>query len=350
MASWRDLAHPLAGGAEEYTDHLLTALTELGHDVTLFTSRFKGSRESESRNGYRILRAGGRLTVYRAVKHQMRGLAEEHPDLMIEQVNTIPFLLSHIKPQTTHGALIFQTCEDIWPYILRPPFSWLAKHVLEPTWLRHFRDIPTVTLTRSNRIALERFGLRRVRVVPPGRIAAERVAMEKFGTPTCVHVGRLVRYKRIDKVIRACEEARLTVPNLRLIVIGDGPDAKRLKRRSPDWVDFRGRLSRELRDETVARSHLQVIGSVREGWGLVVTEAAELGTPSLGFAVPGLQESISAAGGWLSPTDDAAFARWLIAVLPLTAEQRPKIMGELGCIAWTDVAHRLVSALMEQRV
>ena len=48
-----------------------------------------------------------------------------------------------------------------------------------------------------------------------------------------------------------------------------------------------------------ARAHVLVATSVREGWGLNVSEAAACGTPAIGYSVPGLVDSIPASGGAL---------------------------------------------------
>ena len=61
----------------------------------------------------------------------------------------------------------------------------------------------------------------------------------------------------------------------------------------------------------MARAHVHVATSVREGWGLVVSEAAALGTPTVAYDVPGLRDSTRAAGGVVVPPTPDALVAWL---------------------------------------
>jgi glycosyltransferase involved in cell wall biosynthesis len=105
-------------------------------------------------------------------------------------------------------------------------------------------------------------------------------------------------------------------------MIGDGPLSARLRAGAPDGVHFLGRASRDELLRRLARAHVLVATSVREGWGLNVSEAAACGTPTIGYAVPGLVDSIEASGGSLvEPTPDRlaeALAAFFAGELPLT--------------------------------
>jgi hypothetical protein len=46
--NWRDIRNPEAGEAELYTHEVMKRLTEIGHDMTLFTSRFKNCQLNEN--------------------------------------------------------------------------------------------------------------------------------------------------------------------------------------------------------------------------------------------------------------------------------------------------------------
>ncbi|NIM05605.1 MAG: glycosyltransferase, partial [Armatimonadetes bacterium] len=60
----RDIRNPLGGGAEIYTHEVAKGLIEAGHEVTVFSSRFRGSQESETIDGVRYVRAGSEFTVH----------------------------------------------------------------------------------------------------------------------------------------------------------------------------------------------------------------------------------------------------------------------------------------------
>lgn len=95
--------------------------------------------------------------------------------------------------------------------------------------------------------------------------------------PLAVTVSRLVRSKRVDLAIEA---ARLLHPNLALGVVGDGPDAARLRSMAGvGSVRFEGRVAREDALAWIAAADVLVHPSVAEAAPTVVREARLLGTP-----------------------------------------------------------------------
>ena len=68
---------------------------------------------------------------------------------------------------------------------------------------------------------------------------------------------------------------------------------------APEGVQFLGRISPSEKLERLARAHVLIVTSVREGWGLVVTEAASVGTPTIAYNVAGLSDSVRASNGVL---------------------------------------------------
>src|SRR5205814_513562 len=120
----------------------------------------------------------------------------------------------------------------------------------------------------------------------------------KAAEPTLVFCGRLVRSKRPHQAIAAFTATRDRFPDARLVLIGTGPMEDRLRKHAPAGVEFVGRVSQDRKYELMARAHAIVATSVREGWGLIVSEAAALGTPAITYDVAGLRDSVAAAGGW----------------------------------------------------
>ena len=80
-------------------------------------------------------------------------------------------------------------------------------------------------------------------------------------------------------------------------MIGSGPMSDKLKRTASESVNFFGHVSDGEKRQLMGRAHALLATSVREGWGLTVTEAVAVGTATIGYAVPGLVDSIAASGG-----------------------------------------------------
>src|SRR5262249_21958238 len=104
------------------------------------------------------------------------------------------------------------------------------------------------------------------------------------------------------------------VPRARLWMIGTGPEAARLRECAGDGVELLGSVSRRERDERMNRAHALIATSVREGWGLVVSEAAAVGTGAVADAVPGLIGSAAATGGRLVAPTVRALAKEMLRV------------------------------------
>jgi hypothetical protein len=89
--TWKDLTHPLAGGAEVVNEELAKRLVEDGNEVIFIVGGYKGMKNESTKSGYRIIRLGNRLSVYwkayRYYKKNFIGWA----DIVIDEVNTIPF-------------------------------------------------------------------------------------------------------------------------------------------------------------------------------------------------------------------------------------------------------------------
>ena len=129
--------------------------------------------------------------------------------------------------------------------------------------------------------------------------------------PRLLVFGRLATHKRVDLVLRAVAELVDELPELRVDVVGKGPEEERLRSLVEelglgDVVVLHGFLPDADKQAMLHRSRLQVCASDAEGWGQVVIEAATYGVPTLARDVPGLQDSIRPGRtGWLVP-DNAA--------------------------------------------
>ena len=67
VTNWRDRSHPQWGGAEVYCETVARHLALRGHRVVYLTSAVDGCPTVEDREGFTIVRRGGRFTVYFAV-------------------------------------------------------------------------------------------------------------------------------------------------------------------------------------------------------------------------------------------------------------------------------------------
>jgi glycosyltransferase involved in cell wall biosynthesis len=341
ILNWKDLAHPRAGGAEVFTEEVARALVHRGHAVTLFAAAIAGLPEGETVQGVHIVRCGGRLSVYRAARRFWSERTGSF-DVVVDEINTRPFMTPRWIRSTPIVALIHQLAREIWSYETPFPVSLLGRYVLEPWWLHAYRRIPAMTVSRSSAESLMRYhGWRDVTVLPEGHTPHPVPDVPKESEPTVVFLGRLSGMKRPEHAINAFESLTQRRPSAQLWVIGDGSLLPRLRRSAPPSVSFLGRIDRHELLTRLARAHVLVATSIREGWGLNVSEAAACGTPAIGYAVPGLVDSVQSSGGALVEPKPEALAQALVDFFAGRLSLRPTI----STVPWAEVA-----AIVERRL
>lgn len=344
--------HRNAGGAEVYTDRVAKEWVKQGHEVTLFASSVEGRPEFDvAPGGYAIVRRGTRHGVYREARRYWRSEGRGNFDLVVDEVNTRPFGCSRFVRGTPVVALIHQVCKEIWDYETTWPLSIIGRRVLEPRWLSWYRNVPVVTVSESSRESLEGYGLKQISVLPEGydESSGGTVGSGKETNPTLVFVGRLTANKRPADALEVHRLLSRKHKNLQLWVIGGGPEEERLRRFAGDGVTFFGRCEDNVKQALLGRAHILLVTSVREGWGLVVTEAASNGTVACGYDVAGLRDSITASGGMLSDASPASLAEITGEMLRRVASgvSRPQVGG---VASWAEVAGGILSVAAEQGV
>ena len=123
------------------------------------------------------------------------------------------------------------------------------------------------------------------------------------GQPVLLTIGRRVRRKGHETVIRALEEVWRTYPALIYIIIGEGPSRARLKvmriiSSRPHQIKFMGEVSDEesaawLSLSTVfIMTPLELPGGDVEGFGIVYLEAGYYGKPVIASRTGGVEEAV----------------------------------------------------------
>jgi glycosyltransferase involved in cell wall biosynthesis len=164
--------------------------------------------------------------------------------------------------------------------------------VLSPTfarWRRWDRDAArrvsgyvANSLTTRRRIAAA-FGREATVVYPP--VETGRFAPGPVGEHFLV-VSELMAHKNIDTAVRAC--TRLGVP---LVVVGDGPEQRRLRRVAGPTVRFAGRVS-DAEVAALMRAAQALIVTAVEEFGIAAVEAQASGRPVIALDGGGLRETL----------------------------------------------------------
>ena len=138
-------------------------------------------------------------------------------------------------------------------------------------------------------------------------------ARPEAAEPLVVFAGRHIAEKRPELIPPAVVEARRRIPGLKGLILGDGPRreaALEAIRRSnaEDFVCAPGFVAAERVESSLRHALCMLLTSEREGYGLVVVEAAAMGTPSVVVAGPdnaAVELIVEGENGYVAPSADA---------------------------------------------
>lgn len=298
--NWRDTRHPEGGGSEVYVENVARALAAAGHQVTIFCAMYDGAAAEEMVDGVRFVRAGTKLSVYAEAIRRVRRRAFGDLDVIVDVQNGIPFMSRAVCGDTPVVVLVHHVHREQWPVVydpLRSRIGWWIESRLAP---RLYRDCTYVAVSERTRAELAELGVRpsRIHVIHNGIEAAPGLDVQATAHPHVAVVGRLVPHKRVEHVLRSAAILRKRLPDLRVSIVGDGWWSARLRRVAEalgvdDMVDFHGFVDEKTKHRLYASSWVLALPSLKEGWGIVVMEAATHGVPSIAYReAGGVAESI----------------------------------------------------------
>ncbi|MHA1754916.1 MAG: glycosyltransferase family 4 protein [Candidatus Odinarchaeia archaeon] len=291
--NWRCWLNPAAGGAERFTYEVAKRLVGYGWGVTWFTAKYPNCKREESIDGIHIVRDGGRYSVYRKAKQYYKKYFQGKYDLVLDEINTRPFMTVDYVKDVKIVALIHQLAREFWSYETPLPLSLIGRYYLENRWLRKYCNTPTITVSESTKSDLEQLGFKHIFIVSEGlNIKPVDELPEKNAEPTIIFLGRLKKVKQPEHALKAFKIIKQQIPNIQLWIVGDGPLRKKLEKKAIEGVTIYGRVSEEEKISLLRKAHLLLFPGIREGWGLTVIEAASQGTPTIAYNVPGLRDSV----------------------------------------------------------
>jgi glycosyltransferase involved in cell wall biosynthesis len=290
------------GGAERWYRYLAERLAATGHEVTYITLRQWDRGDDPDIPGVEVRVVGPRMALYDGPGHR-------------RILPPLVFGVGVLWHLARHGRRydVVHTCA--FPY-----FSLLAAALvrrrcgfrLVVDWF----EVWSATYWREYLGRLGRVGVAVQRVcarVPQrtfcfSRLYAERLRAEglrgeitllggaydgplvprelRAPDPLVVFAGRHIPEKGVPAIPPAIAAARARLGELRASILGDGPDRAKVIALVAELglakvIDIPGFVSTEIVDHTIARALCLLLPSRREGYGLVVVEAAAHGTPSV---------------------------------------------------------------------
>lgn len=357
MVAWRDLDHPEAGGSEMHAASIAERWAAAGIEVSLTASRAEGAPIRAFRDGYSIHRPAGRYGIFPAVAgcqaldhHLARRAAGAtarvarttggragydsarldgpaagpHPtdtgrgvsypawarpnpswppgrraDATVEIWNGMPFF-SPLWSSGPRLVFLHHVHDHMWDLVLPPALAAIGRFLESRIAPPAYRRTPIVTLSESSRkgiIDLLRLDPERVHVVAPGVDEGFAPGPARHVRPLVVAVGRLVPYKRFDRLVEVLVRLRADHPTLEAVIAGEGQERSALealirRRGAAEWISLPGRIGDEDLVDLYQRAWVLASTSAYEGWGLTITEAAACATPSVVSPISGHLDAV----------------------------------------------------------
>lgn len=318
--SWRDIKAPKAGGAEVHTHEMLSRVDRNRYRIYHFAPLSGDLPEEEVLDGVTYLRAGNEITVIlKAMKFYIGNKKNIH--YVIDQCNTHRFFTPFWVEGKKRIFYIHQLTKEIWDYSAKFPLSTIGK-CTEEWMLRLNKRDAVITVSNSTKQELIDRGYQKdkIKIIHNGvsfEPWKQEEWLEKEQVPTFIYAGRYSPYKGIDVSIQAFAELKKINPKARLWIIGKKDKDYVEKHVLPicrkynlEWVDVErdkvgneiepkqgdiiswGYVSEVKKLELLSRAWTLLFPSIREGWGIPVTEAGCVGTPCIAFNSPGISEAI----------------------------------------------------------
>jgi glycosyltransferase involved in cell wall biosynthesis len=292
-----DAIYPcIKGGAEKRIYELSRRLASRGHEVHCYGMKWwKGERTVE-RDGVHLhgicppinLYSGDHRSMAEAIYFASKVLSSREKDWEVVDCQNFPYfpcisakLLCQLRKSN-----LFITWHEVWgdywyEYLGRKGFFG----VLVEKAVSRLTD-NNIAVSEMTKKRLESLGVKKTQVVPNGIDCKEIDCIEPSTMKSdVVYIGRLVRHKNVDQLIKATGVIARSTPDIRVIIIGDGPENYKLKALARELdleknILFTGFLSNYNEALSLMKaSKVFVSPSSREGFGMAALEANACGLP-----------------------------------------------------------------------
>ncbi len=319
---------PRSGGMERVVQDLAEGEAQLGHEVSVVAveSRAPGGPASRQRSTVTRVFSFGALGSQEIAPGYLHAARRRADILHLHHPHPLADVACLLRGRRT--PLVVTQHGDAQ----RPFYHWMSRAVLRRAAAivvpsRSHLALSTEMTGFEHKVEVIPFGIdeTRWRDVPP---------RPRDATPRAIFIGRLVRYKGLDVLLRAMER----VPDLRLDIVGSGPEGIRLKTLAQalaltDRVKWYGEYPDEDLPRRMADADFLVLPSVTvdEKFGLVVLEAMAAGRPVITTAVPTGVREVNDSGitGLEVPIQDVAGLARALETLSRDPDLRAR-MGEAG--------------------
>jgi glycosyltransferase involved in cell wall biosynthesis len=292
------------GGAERWYRNLAERLAADGHEVTYLTRRQWSRGTDPGVPGVKVIAVAPELALY--TESGRRTITEP----LVFGLGTLVHLLFRGRRYDVVHTASFPYFHLLTAALLRPLNRYRLVVDWHEVWTREYWNeylgrvggwigervqrlclaLPqrAFCFSRLHARRLHELGLSGEATVLEGEYAGPLEAhAPQDARPVVVFAGRHIPEKRAPALVPAFARARERLPELRLELFGDGPERRAVLEQvgamglNSGLVDVPGFVTAERVEQALRTALCMVLPSRREGYGLIVVEAAAQGTPSV---------------------------------------------------------------------
>ena len=299
------------GGGERRLYEIAKRLVQKGHQIDILCFKFKKAPLRERIDGINVYHIGTTIKnpPYRSfldflffILHISIWLSKHKYDIIDTQpfAPLLPASLFYISKKhenviaTIHD--VSQNKENQWIY-----YGNIAQYLEKFLYKLPFEKIITVS-EAIKRILIENYSLKKEKIQVIYNGVDLKLVDSISDVPVCkntiIYVGRLIPHKNVEDLIKVVYRLKTDFPNIKLKIIGDGPQKDFLinltrKLGLENHILFLGQLSKyENVIREIKSSEFLVLPSSREGFGMVLAEANACYKPVIAYKTGGVIDVI----------------------------------------------------------
>ncbi|MFW5985921.1 MAG: glycosyltransferase family 4 protein [Halanaerobiales bacterium] len=320
MFSW-EYAPLNQGGLARHVQDLSEALSRQNHQLYIITQGADNIPEVEVKNGVNIFRS---TPVNIGANNFIDGILHLNFQLLETAINAVS-KISDIDLIHGHDWLVFWACK-VLKHALKKPliftihateygrnqgiYNDMQRYINDLEWYANFEAWRVIVCSRymKNEVRnLFQVPEDKIKVIKNGvnpsyyQARADSDFRSRFAAPEekiVYYVGRLVREKGVQILIRGIPLILAQQPSTKFVIAGKGPHLENLRREAAylgveDRIFFTGFISDDVRNKLYQTADVAVFPSLYEPFGIVALEAMATATPVIVSDVGGLAEFVS---------------------------------------------------------
>ena len=366
-----DAVYPFnMGGKEKRLYEISKRLVREGREVHIYTMKWWDGPKLIRQDGVylhgitrlRPLYKGERRSIGEAIMFSLSCLKLIRESFDVIDVDSMPFfpiftvrLVAWLKGKKLHATWHEVWGVEYWRNYLGRGGRLAA--LIESIAMR----LPDVIISNSEHTTklLRQAGLKQSIITVPLGVDADNIYLVPPSpvTSDIIFTGRLLSHKNVDKLVEAVALARQAYPNIKCLIVGEGPERKSIENLVAQLgLETNVRLVNFIADHNelyglMKSSKMLVLPSEREGFGIVVIEANFCGLPVI---TTSLQHNaardliVEGQNGLLSDLDPQRLADAIKSILSSQNMHPAEALQSKGDFTWQGAADKIEAILASE--